>query len=1323
MMIVRIARVCVLSSIAALSVSATEVDALARQIFETTGVRGGLVVHLGCGDGKLTAALRPNDSFEVHGLDRKDENIAAARDFLTQQGNYGEISVERLDGAQLPYIDNLVNLLVAEDLNGIALDEIKRVLVPNGVAYLKIDNAWQKIVKPRPSELDEWTHYYYDSRGNAVSKDMAVAPPKHLQWLGSPRWSRHHDRMSSLSAMVSSAGRLFYIMDEGSRISILLPSKWTLVARDAFNGVILWKKPIDKWQSQLWPLKSGPTELTRRLVSDGDRVYVTLAIDGPVSCLNGATGEAVRVYDGTKGAEEILFCNGVLYAVVNPKPWALDDFAPKLNTGDQKRVETEFTWDGSPRELHAIDAASGKVLWKKTEMKIAPLTLATDGKRLVFHDGVKIVCLDAPGGTQRWASEPEEHHKLFEYNYGPRLVLHDNLVLYAGGTGNMKGLDGETGKELWTSPHSRSGYRSPEDLIVAGGLVWNAPTSSGNMSGAFSGRNPLTGKVEVEFPPDVDTYWFHHRCYIAKATERFILTSRTGTEFVDIANNHWNINHWVRGACLYGTLPCNGLLYAGPHDCACYPEAKLFGMNALAPARKDDAAQPATMQRLERGPAYDEKFDGQASDPKDWPIYRHDNTRSAFTDQPLQFDMSKNWEITLGGRLSPPVVAAGMLFVAQVDRHTLHALDAVNGKALWHFIAGGRIDSPPAYWRGRVYFGSMDGRVYCLRASDGALVWRFLAAPDARRHVAFEQLESVWPVHGSVLVENGNVNLVAGRSVFLDGGLRYFKLDAASGKQLAETVYDDKDPDTGKDLQTRLKTLQMPVGLNDILSSNGQYIYLRSQKIGEDGKRVDIGPVSGNAAVQGATQRGADAHLFAPMGFTDDSWFHRSYWVYGRNFAGGHNGYYQAGKYTPTGQILAFDNRNVYSFGRKDQYFKWTTTIEDQLSAASREAPDVEPVIEKGPGKKKAAAVDDALLNVPYVRFPDSDKLNPAGQALTVEAWIAPEDGDGIVVSHGGGANGYALAIQDGKPAFSVRSSKESGAAKAAESIEKGWHHVAGVLTAKSIRLYVDGQLASEEKSPGLIAQKPNLRLQLGAGGKSLVSDYGKGKNYTGLLEQFTLYHRALSAKEIEERAKASARKTGTDAVIACEFDLGTARDVSGNKLQGTAHDTSVAAGKFGKALAFRPPKELPKEAMHDMTSDEKDAGPSKEQTPKHLQPDGTKGSFVVHEWTCPIAIYGRAMAVSGETVLVAGPPDLVDEESAFQSLVKKDPAIGEKLSLQAQALDNKSGGSVMAFGTSGDFKYDIHLESAPVWDGMIVAQGRIYISGLDGKIVCFGKE
>jgi outer membrane protein assembly factor BamB len=1256
-----------------------------------SGVKGGLVVHVGCGDGKLTAALHANDSFMVQGL---DADVTAARKHIQSLGLYGPVSAMPWSGTELPYVDNLVNLIVADSLGKVLMSEVMRVLAPNGVALI----GGKKFVKPRPKEMDDWSHFYYDARGNAVSKDTMVAPPERLQWVGSPRWSRHHDRMSSLNALVSGNGRLFYIMDEGSRISILLPSKWMLIARDAFNGTILWKKPIGKWQEHMWPLKSGPTQLTRRLVTDGARVFVTLAIDAPVSCLDPATGESLRVYEATKGTEEILHVNGTLYVLVNPKVWSLDGFAPVHNTGDQKRVETEFNWDEKPRQLMAVDVATGRVLWKK-DGKIAPLTTAADGKRVVYYDGDKLVCLDPMTGQQRWTSVTEAKRKLFEYNYAPRVVLQDKVVLYAGGDGAQKGLAADTGKELWSAPHNKSGYRSPEDLMVAGGLVWNAPTISGNMTGVFSGIDPLTGKVVKEFPPDVECYWFHHRCYIAKATEKYLLTSRTGIEFVDFNKSHWQIHHWVRGACLYGVLPCNGMVYAGPHNCACYPEAKLDGMNALAPAGA--AVRPVPdAQRLERGPAFDSPLTTDHS-PADWPTYRHDAARSGYTDQTLLENLGAAWNLELGGKLSAVTVAAGKVFVAQVEAHTLHALDAATGKPVWQFIAGARIDSPPTYWKGRVLFGGMDGWVYCLRASDGALIWRFLAAPCERQHMAFEQLQSAWPVHGSVLVEKGIVNCVAGRSVFLDGGLHFVRLDAATGKKLVETVYDRKDPETGKDLQERHKTLQMPVGSNDILSSDGNYIYLRSQKIKADGLRVDIGPVSGNAIEQGAAQRGEGAHLLAPTGFLDDEWFHRTYWVYGKSFSGGHNGYYQAGKYAPSGRILVFNDKNVYAFGRLPEYFKWTTTMGYQLTVTSKEPPDVVPNLSEGqPKAKKAAAKKGAAApsNLPTVKFADSDKLDPSNKPITVEVWVQPENPDGVILQHGAGINGYALALQEGRPGFSIRSEKKTTTVQAARPLDAGWHHIAGVLTAdKRLRLFVDGQLAAEAKAPGLITAKPKRGLQLGGAANTEVSDFGRGAAYAGLLDSFAVFPRALSEADTIAHAKP------TGALVACSFDKGDARDESGNGIQAVmSGGVTPAKGKTGLALSFAK------------------IGPA----PKAAPSAGGKapGSFVKYQWNQYVPIVVRAMAMAGQTLFISGPPNKLDEEYAFERMTQKDKEIQTQLAEQDASLAGKRGARLWGVsGAKGVTSRELDLLSPPVWDGMAIAQGRLFVASVDGKVTCYG--
>jgi len=59
----------------------------------------------------------------------------------------------------------------------------------------------------------------------------------------------------------------------------------------------------------------------------------------------------------------------------------------------------------------------------------------------------------------------------FTSNSGPRLVIHQDVVLYSGGDGKMVSLDTKSGKKLWSSSFLNSGYQSPQDLMVMQGLV------------------------------------------------------------------------------------------------------------------------------------------------------------------------------------------------------------------------------------------------------------------------------------------------------------------------------------------------------------------------------------------------------------------------------------------------------------------------------------------------------------------------------------------------------------------------------------------------------------------------------------------------------------------------------------------------------------------------------------------------------------------------------------------------------------------------------------------------------------------------------------
>jgi hypothetical protein len=207
-----------------------------------------------------------------------------------------------------------------------------------------------------------------------------------------------------------------------------------------------------------------------------------------------------------------------------------------------------------------------------------------------------------------------------------------------------------------------------------------------------------------------------------------------------------------------------------------------------------------------------------------------------------------------------------------------------------------------------------------------------------------------------VLVHRGVVYCVAGRSMFLDGGLRYLRIDANSGRLISEVIFDERDPATGDNLQVHVKVRNMPVGLPDVLSSDGEFLYMRSQRFDREGNRSYLAPHSGNDAEQGAVQKGEGVHLFSPTGFLDGTWWHRSYWVYGRSFAEGAGGWPHAGKNAPAGRILAVDESSVYGFGRQPTYYKWRTPLEYHLFATSKDPQIVrEPARAKAKGKKPAA--------------------------------------------------------------------------------------------------------------------------------------------------------------------------------------------------------------------------------------------------------------------------------------------------------------------------------------------------------------------------------
>ncbi len=878
---------------------------------------GGLVVHVGCDDGQRTAGLW-RERLLVHGLDPDPAKVQAARRHIAERELYGKVSADRLSGNRLPYVDDLVNVVLVEKRISLPDQEILRVLAPRGSAYIEGDNGARRLTKPRPKNIDEWTHYLHDASNNAVANDALVGPPQHLQWKASPPYCRSHEFNSSISACVTAGGRIFYIHDEGKigLPDLRFPPKWVLVARDAFNGMLLWKRPIPNWGYRAWNTRglwATPLTLPRRLVTEGRRVYVTLGYDAPLTAIEAGTGKTLQTYNKTKGTDEIVFADGKLLVCIRddlmmghkPKP------NPK-NKRQRRRNPHEYPL-GAPGagRICAIDPDSGEVLWQTPKRRILILTLASSNGRVCYHDGQQVHCLDLDTGQPRWKATCPPPKRAWRLARGT-LVMDDDVVLFTAAQG-VTALSVKDGKELWHGDKALgTGASHPPDLFVADGLVWHGE-GFGKKDGTVvkrHGRDVHTGQIKRTVRvANLISPLHHFRCYRSKATNRYLLLGKRGIEFLDIQSDDHMRHDWLRAPCSYGFLPANGILYTPPHQCFCYPGVKLSGFNALIASRPAIEPDPLE-QRLLKGPAYDKPSirEARASERSDdWPTYRHDPERSGQASSLVAFKMERAWRSELKSKITPPVVADGKLFTSMVDQHAVTCLDAADGKALWSFMAGGRIDSPPTVWRGLVFFGSADGWVYCLRTGDGAMVWRFQAAPVDRRLVAMDQIESVWPVHGNVLVLEdpkrgkaaATVYCTAGRSSYLDGGIYLYALDATTGRVLHHTRYQSSRPDCTTETG---RPFDMEGSRSDLLVSDGKHLFLYQLVFDRCLEQVEAPRITSLGARQ------VPMHLITTAGFLDDEWWDRTYWTYGTRWPG----YYFVDKASKVGQILVFDDTHTY---------------------------------------------------------------------------------------------------------------------------------------------------------------------------------------------------------------------------------------------------------------------------------------------------------------------------------------------------------------------------------------------------------------------------
>jgi outer membrane protein assembly factor BamB len=740
-----------------------------RPMLPASGVRGGLLVVVGARQEAVQIALAAVRSgpFLVQVLDRDPAAVRRAQKAIAQEGLYGLASADRLaPQGKLPYTEDLVNLLVLDAgwENAVPLGEAARVLSPNGavcmpaglasasrlqaaglreIRKLPPDGTWLVARKPRPAAMDEWTHPRHGADGNAVSHDQLVGPPRRVRWIAGPQ--------QEISNMVTSGGRNFYA---------------GVIARDGFNGLRLWQRDLSPS-----PARGGfsfrSAAGSARPVAVGERLYAVTA--KRLVALDAATGKLACEYPEAGTPVDILCADELLIAVDDASVRAVEVAGGRLR------------WKHQAHEPRYVVAGQGSVYLVEGRPRLGEKCTAA--------------ALDLAKGTTRWQHD-------FDWLSGVRgCVCHGGLVAYE--TSSLKDdkpgnlihvVSAADGKLLWDRTFIPGmAHWKQARAMFAGQSLWILDDRK------CSGLDLQSGEIQKTFPAG----WGH--CFPPVATERFLFAGEM--DLTSLETGHVDANRITKGACGRdaGLVLANGLIYAFPKHCVCWPMLRDYC--ALATARPDGDAVPARPNPadflLEKGPAeLPPGTSGAAADGSDWPCYRHDGWRSGSTPGKLPAGLTTLWKVDLGawpqttiaadwredpfvrGPVTPPVAAGGLVYVARPDSHEVVALDGKSGARRWAFTANGRVDTPPTIHRGLCLFGTRSGWVYCLRADDGGLVWRLRAAPVEERIVAYGQIESPWPVPGSVLVVDGVGFFAAGRQPLADGGILVFAVEPPTGKVL-----------------------------------------------------------------------------------------------------------------------------------------------------------------------------------------------------------------------------------------------------------------------------------------------------------------------------------------------------------------------------------------------------------------------------------------------------------------------------------------------------------------------------------------------------------
>ncbi len=761
--------------------AAPNVDEALKKI----GTQNGIVCLLGLeksGDASFPVDLAKSSKLKVYFQSSDAKQVRAVREKAEAAGLLGSrLFADQGSGMEIHLANNIADaILVLIDTTDVTDAELLRALRPKASAYI----ADRKLTKPVPEGYEDWSHPYHGPDNNPNSSDQIARGKLRTQFIAAPKFSPMPEQT------VIGGGRIYKAMGHIAHKKNQNVMLNTLLCMNAYNGTILWKKPLPK----------GFMIHRNTMIATDDALY--LGDHESCKILDGDTGEVrdqiTIPKDITDGPvwKWMAMKDGTLYALVGNKEIKVDtQKATRRGLGhwpwamwkghEYSDPKTSF---GFGRTLVAIDLKSKKIKWSYRDKNFLDArAVCMNDKQLYLYSPEKfLMAIDINTGKQAWKNSDKNlldaigpntkaQHYITGYSTSNYIKCNDDYIFFAGPQREkMAVASTEGGKLAWTHPTGNLQLVLRKDAIYAAGSQ-KGPSGSkldyatGKVLKALASRRACTRATG-----GVDSVFYR----ASGGTIRMFTDTDTPTHIDP-----------MRPACQDGVLISNGHFYWGPWMCGC--QLSLYGNVTLGPDTLTASGAPDATEvyknalTIHSAPT---KVAALNTDSNDWPAYRGDNQRSNTTQIKIPGKVKLKWKakISNGDLPTAPVTAGGLVFTAN-RLGVIHAIDDT-GKTVWKNYTAGPVYYPPAISNDRVFVGSADGKVYAFEAKTGHLLWTFRVGLKEQFIPVFGKLVSSWPVSGGVAVDDKNNTLYAAGGITHYDGTYVVALDTTSGKLKASNT-------------------------------------------------------------------------------------------------------------------------------------------------------------------------------------------------------------------------------------------------------------------------------------------------------------------------------------------------------------------------------------------------------------------------------------------------------------------------------------------------------------------------------------------------------